>query len=422
MRGFFRHLVDNLGSMILALLLAFAVWIAATLQADPFVGEVFANIPVALLNQPEDTVLLEPISEQANVEVRAPDSVLRDLTPADFEATMDLGGVESGTPVAVTVQVTCTNEAVRIQAVDPSQQTIHLEPVDTITLSVALDIEGEVAIGHLANRPRITPAEVTVHGPVPYLNEVVSVTGSLNIQGAKEDVTEQVVVTPRDAEGRLVPGVQWTPDRVEVYVQVRSRVGFKPDVEVVPDLQVIPAPGYRLGSVSVEPSVVTLKGPPAILNDLPGFVKTWPISSTGATEDLVQLSFLTVPTDVMVVDVDYVTVTIEVLPIQSSRTMTGVVDIQGVPPEWLATASPTVVDVILEGPDAVLSELQPGDIQISLNLFGYPLGVHRVEPIVLAPEDVAVVSVIPETIEVVIEKPLVPTVPTNTLDFPLPEG
>ena len=423
MRRILRHLLDNLGSIILALLLSFTVWIAATLQSDPFVSQVFAPVPLTLLHQPPDTVLFEPVADEVEVDVRAPESVLRDLTVSDFEATMDLAGVVPGEPQPVTVQVTCTNEAVRIQSVKPQEQTVHLEPLGTITLSVTLDVQGEVATGYLAARPEISPDKVTIHGPLPYLRQVVSVTGSLDIQGAKEDIRQQVVVTPRDAKGRLVPGVQWTPDRVEVFVRVVSRVGFKPDVEVVPDLQVEPAPGYRLGSVSVEPSVVTLKGPPSILSDLPGFVETRPISATGATESLVQFSFLNVPTDVVVVDVNYVTVTIEVLPIQSSRTMTGTVEMVGVPPGWTAVASPEVVDVILEGPDAVLSSLQANDIQILVDLFGYSLGVHRVEPLVLAPEDVFVVSVIPETIEVVIERRPSPTMmPTDTLTLEPPGG
>jgi YbbR domain-containing protein len=248
----------------------------------------------------------------------------------------------------------------------------------------------------------------------------VSVTAAVDIEGAKEDIAEQVAVTARDADGRPVAGVRLAPEQVGVEVRVRQRVGYKPEVEVTPDLRVVPAEGYRLGSVSVKPSVVTLKGPPSILDEMPGFVETMPISVTSVTKNLTQRTPLTVPTGVVVVGVNYVTVTVEVLPIQSSRTMTTVVEIQGVPPEWTAIASPPEVDVILEGPDTVLSELQPGDIQILLNLYDYPLGVHRVQPVVLAPEDVTVVSVIPETIEVIIEEPRETTPLTPTLPFVTP--
>jgi YbbR domain-containing protein len=174
-----------------------------------------------------------------------------------------------------------------------------------------------------------------------------------------------------------------------------------------------PAPGYRRGSVSVEPSTVTLSGPPQVLNDLPGFVKTLPISITGATAVLTERTPLTMPTSVVVVGINFVTVTVEVLPILSSQTMTAVVDVQGLSLGWIATLSPSEVDVILEGPDTLLAELTPEDLQVFVNLFNLSLGVHRVEPVVLAPEGITVVSVIPETIEVVIALPPTPS-PTLT--------
>jgi YbbR domain-containing protein len=149
-----------------------------------------------------------------------------------------------------------------------------------------------------------------------------------------------------------------------------------------------------------------------VLDNLPSFVETLPISVTGATQNLSVRSLLTVPANVVVVDANYVKVMVEVLPIQSSRAMTDVVEVQGVRPEWQATPSPKIVDVILEGPDAVLAELTSDDIQVTVNVFGLAPGVHRLPLEVLEPEGVTVVSVIPETIEVVIE--VAPTLATPT--------
>ena len=70
----------------------------------------------------------------------------------------------------------------------------------------------------------------------------------------------RVAVIAVDVDGNVVPGVEVAPSEVEVEVGVRRRVGYKPDVEVVPDLLGDPAAGYRLGSVQVEPQTVTLAG------------------------------------------------------------------------------------------------------------------------------------------------------------------
>jgi len=409
-----RQFLNNLGSVILALLLAFAVWIAATLQDDPFGEQEFADVSLALLNQPADTVLFEPISEGVVVKVRAPESVLRDLKASSFRVTMDLVAVQPGMPTTIPIQVACDNEAVRIQAWEPTQQPVRLEVVHTIVLPVKMEVQGQVAVGYQSLGPAIVPGEVAIHGPEPYLAQVVSVAGSMDVEGAKEGIVEEVAVAPLDADGKLVPGLQWTPERVEVRVGVRRKVGYKPGVEVVPDVRGDPASGYRRGVVLVNPSTVTLAGLPSVLDKMPGFVETLPISVTGAIESLSQRTALTLPTSVAVVGDNFVTVTVEVLPIEISRAMTAVVQIQGIRPGWNATPSPSVVEVTLEGPDAVLAELKPDDFQITLNLFDLGLGVHRVEPTVLAPEDVKVLSIIPETIEVIIE--MAPTVtPTLTV-------
>jgi YbbR domain-containing protein len=389
--------------------LAIAIWVAATLGSDPFEQREFPNVPVQLVNQREDTILFEPINEQVTVEARAPASVLKEIKVSAFEAVMDLSAAQPGVPTSVPIQVTSNDDAIRIVRWSPPEQNVHLEALSTITLPVTIDTEGQVATGYQATSLAIQPEEVSVLGPDPLLTEVKSVSGVVDVENAKENVEETVRVRPLDVNGELVPGLQWTPDDVQVQVGVRRRLGFKPDVEVVPDLRGEPASGYRRGSVAVEPSTVTLAGLPSVLEQLPGFVETYPISVTGATQDLVQRSPLTVPNNIVVVGVDFVTVTVEVLPIQTSRAMTATVEIRGVSPGWIATPSPSLVDVILEGPDAILAGMTADDIRVILDVFGYPLGVHRVEPDVLAPQSVTVVSIIPETIEVAIEVMPIPT-------------
>ncbi|NIV28028.1 MAG: hypothetical protein GWN58_00545, partial [Anaerolineae bacterium] len=67
------------------------------------------------------------------------------------------------------------------------------------------------------------------------------------------------------------------------------------------------------------PSTLTLAGPPLALNDLPGFIRTEPITITGMTEVLTERVPLSMPTNIVAVGVNYVTVTVSILPVLSSR-------------------------------------------------------------------------------------------------------
>ena len=413
-----RRLLRNTGSLILALLLATVVWIAATLQSDPFSVQAFPGVSLDPVNQPEDTTIFEPIADAVTVQARAPRSVLGDLAASDFEATLDLSVVEPGVPTPVPVEVTTDNEGVRIVDWSPTEQNVHLEAIRSISVPVTIEVLGSVATGYQSSPPVVMPRQASVSGPEPLLSDVTPVSGSIEIAGARDDVVAQVPIRPVNAEGTLVPGLEWGPRDAQARVRVARRLGFKPDVEVVPDLRGEPATGYRRGSVVVEPSTVTLAGVPSALEDLPGFVETDPISVTNATQDLVIRSPLTVPQDVVVVGVDFVTVTVEVLPILSSRAMTATVEVRGVQPEWVAVASPSVVDVILEGPDPILTNMTSDDLRVFVDVFGLGRGTQRVEPDVLAPEGVTVVSIIPETIEVVLGPARTPT-PSPTVSVPL---
>jgi YbbR domain-containing protein len=138
------------------------------------------------------------------------------------------------------------------------------------------------------------------------------------------------------------------------------------------------------------------------------------------TEVLTERVPLSMPTNIVAVGVNYVTVTVSILPVLSSRAMTGTVEIQGLRQEWTATISPETVDVILVGPDTLLSGLKRDDIQVFVNLFDLGLGVHRIEPIVLYPEGIELESVIPDIVEVTIRVEPTPAPPTSTLPIDTP--
>jgi YbbR domain-containing protein len=235
---------------------------------------------------------------------------------------------------------------------------------------------------------------------VPALEQVRSVAGTLDISGAREDVSQQVIVAPRNAAGEAITDVEWEPAAVQVGLDVERRVGYKPEVEVVPDLRGEPAAGYRRGSVSVLPATVTLAGPTSVLNNLPSFVKTLPITITGATDDLNMRVPLTVPNSVVVVETNFVSVTVDILPILSSLSLTDRVEIQGLRSGYRADLLPAMVEVGLEGPETQLNALTAEDLRVYVNLSGLAPGTYRIDPMVLAPPNIRVVNVIPETVEV----------------------
>jgi len=414
-KSIFRQLRSNLSAFVLALLLAFVVWIAASLQTDPFADRRFAGIPLALTGQPAGTMLLEPVAEQVLVTVRARESVLADLKTANFQAVLDLSQIQPGEIGSVPVQVTCSGAEVRIEAVDPPVQPVRLEAVLTVTRSVALQVRGQVATGFEVAGPLVVPEQVQIQGPEMYLSQVVSVTGSVNVAGARRTVTGTVAVELLDAAGEPVPEVVAVPAEVEARVPVLSLAQFKPDVTITAVLRGDPASGYRKGDVTVDPASVTLEGPSWVLDTLPDFVETMPITITGATESLSRQSLLSVPGDVGVVEVSYVTVTVEILPLLGTRTLTVTMELIRIPAGMRATPAPREIVITLEGPDAKLEALKPDEILVVLDIRDRPRGIHLITPDVVAPEGIQVLTVDPQTVAVLIEPvPILTPTPSPT--------
>ena len=115
-----------------------------------------------------------------------------------------------------------------------------------------------------------------------------------------------------------------------------------------------------------------------------------------------------------------VAVRVDVTPLEGGLTMERELTIEGLGLGLKASPSPAVVDVILSGPLPRLETLQPEEVQVILNLFELEPGTHKITPQVIAPEGIRAESILPETIEVVIERAPTPTprpVPLENGDF-----
>ncbi len=444
MRNIARRLLNNLGAIILALLLAFVIWVMSTLGRDPFEYRELDGVPVVLEDQPGDMVILEAIPESMSIEVRIRQSAAQELQDSDFQAILDLGEVtidrelaEEGVTVPVPILITSSRDDVRISAPIPGSQDVRLATLGTITMPVQADLRGVVAEGYDILEPTLEPAHVQIAGPEPYLSEVAAVTAQIDLRETDQDITRTVRVRLLNADGNSVTGLResvldadgnWVsaldvaPQDVTARVSVRSLADFRHDIMVVPDLVGEPGVGYVQGDVSVEPSVVKFKGPSELLDTFPNFVRTEPVPISGTTTTQLWPALLIVPDGVDVVDEDYQTVSfvvvrVEIEPVLTTRELTGTVEILRVPAEWMATAVPSVVGVTVQGPEVLVQEMGPEDIRIIVNVSGKGLGVYAFEPrvnVLKSPDLISVLRFSPEQILVSLEAIPSPT-PTSTV-------
>ena len=404
MSGFLSQIANRIGTIVLALVLALIVWVVAVNQEDPSIQDVFPEpIPVEVRNQPPGTVFFGEIEDHVQVTIRAPRTSWDNLRTNSFQAWIDLNDMEPDIH-NVDVHVKCSDPAVMVVSEKPSKVALRLELLKEKVFDVRVTVADAAPLGYVYRTPSVSPKQVKVRGPGTAVDLVQSVSADIYLQGAKSDLERVVALIPRDGQGETVGWVELDPPRVTVKVPIEQRIGYK-DASVRVILKGQVAPGYRITNVSVDPSIVTVLGNPAALNDIGGYLETSPVEVGEAKSDVVERVTLQMPENVSLLGTQSVLVTVNVMPLEGGLNLQDLpLTWQGLAPDLNVKVSPQTVDVILSGPLPRLEPLTRNEVQVIVDVYGLDPGVHKIAPSVVVPEGIKVESVLPDIVEVEITR------------------
>lgn len=397
--------LTNAATFLLALVLAFFIWMSASETQDP-IRTRFLEVPLQYVGLPADTTLVDVDARQTvQIRLEGPDTILQEITPDDFVATADLSQVPSGERVSVEINVTTTTPGAEISFITPEQVDVMLEQQVTRDIPVELDIRGSVARGHTQGEPLVEPPSIRVSGPESQVNQLNFALVTIFLNSTVETLIETSSPIFYDQAGRVssVSVLDLSHDDVTVTVPVEESAGFA-DKLVTVVWTGEPAPGYRLLSVTADPPSVLVEGRPAQVNLLAS-VTTEPIDIDGLTETFQQAAVLALPTGISVDPEQTVTVNIEIEPILTTSSYNRVPDPRGLRSGYEAIIEPEQVRVVLFGPLPVLDALSEDDVRVILDLFGLEPGRYSIVPDVDIPDrGIEIRSVQPSAVTVTISE------------------
>lgn len=398
-----------------SLVAAFALWFVIQDVENPRVTGFVppeADAPAIVvqpLNVPNGYVVAAPDAVRVRVEARKED--LPDLSPSDFEATVDLKDEPSGAPVSVRIDVHSKRSGVRVIGVTPSTATVTIVKAEVKPMNVNVHRIGSLPpnFAEGATLPVVDPSTVTVSGLPNLVDSVSTVDLDVDMSQVRSTSPIEGALVARTANGTPVT-VTLSATRAKVSFAITQQFEQR-TLSPSPNITGQPAPGYRILGVLIDPPTVTITGLPADV-DRTGSVGLERLDITGATTNVNAIRKVITQPNISV-DHQTVNVTVEIKPIECGidgttaapcgATTFVVAPTIGTPPSGLAlaTSQKEAVQVSVYGPLDQISALKVSDVKATVSLSNgkagtasYPVTVSVPAGLTAVPPDAVTITLV----------------------------
>src|SRR5258708_1651993 len=223
MIGLFKHFVlHNFGLKVLSLLLASGLWFLISRDEQP--AEVALRAPIVFQHVPSQLEISSESIQEAQIRVRGPERVIRQLQASEVHAEIDLVDVKAGerTFDLTSREVRHPGDITVVQVV-PSQLHLAFDTRLTRDVEIHPRVTGSFADGEQIVKVDADPPRITITGPRHHVEKIDAATtdpiDATGTRGSAVFTTNVYVADP------LVQVVQTTSIRVTVLVQ---KVGNAP--------------------------------------------------------------------------------------------------------------------------------------------------------------------------------------------------
>ena len=158
-----KYVLKNLPFKLVSLAIAIMLWWAVGRDSTI---EIPMTVPLEFQHAPSKLEITSDYPFQAQVTLRGPEHLLREIRPSQVHAFLDLEGAEPGerTFDLSTSQVRVPHN-VKVVQVIPAQFHISFDPRATRTVDVQPRVIGTLLSGYEMKQPVAKPEKVTIVGP-----------------------------------------------------------------------------------------------------------------------------------------------------------------------------------------------------------------------------------------------------------------
>jgi len=396
-----RFLLHNwplkLAAIALATLLYGGLVLSQTTQ--PFTDPV----PIENPSPPPDVIVLSNLGSVTRITYVAPPDLGLRIDSSTFEASIDLNNVQpTGAAVSVDVSVEATDDRIQVLDFEPRAISVTLDRLGSREVPIEAVLQ-PLPSGLDAGDPILEEETAIVSGPESVVSMIVKVQAEVPVDATGVDVNELIPLIPVDAQGnrfgqaeRLEVDPALVRVRVPVFTDRRTK-----SLPVTPVVTGTPAAGFEVASVTVDPPVVNVEGD---ANDLAGLERldTAPVIVTGASSEVTQEVGLALPPGVQALGPGTVEVTVNLRPVNATRTYEAGLVLVGERPDRRYELSTDRVLVTVAGSVAELDRLGSTSLTLTVDVTGLDPGTHSVAVSANLTTGLSLIDVSPNPVEVTV--------------------
>ena len=217
MTGFFqRYVLHNFVLKVSSLLLAAGLWLLISPDEQP--AEVAVHAPIVFQHVPPQLEVSSEMIPEAQIRVRGPERVIRQLQANQIRAEIELADVKPGERTFdLTSRLVRHPREVTVVQVVPSQLHLAFDTRMTREVEIHPRVTGTFADGEQIVKTDADPLRITITGPRHHVEKIdAATTDPIDATGTRGSAVFNTNVYVSDP---LVQVVQTTSIRVTVLVQ-----------------------------------------------------------------------------------------------------------------------------------------------------------------------------------------------------------
>jgi YbbR domain-containing protein len=222
MNFFQRWVLHNFWLKVLSLLLATGMWLAISPDQEP--AEVAVHVPIEFRHVPPHLEISSVTIPEAQIRVRGPERLIRELRATDIHAELELADAKPGERTFdLTAQQIRHQRDLHVVQVVPGQVHLSFDMRLTREVEIHPRVTGNFVEGERIARVLVEPERIMITGPQHHVEILdAATTDPIDASGTR---TQTTFVTNVYVADPLVQVVQPTPVRVTVIMEKITPTG-----------------------------------------------------------------------------------------------------------------------------------------------------------------------------------------------------